>query len=264
MTRIDTINRSMMMRRDAIDQYVAASELSPPEAIALQALTGEARDQPILDLGVGGGRTVGPLRAISSDYVGIDYSPRMVAAAKLRHPDARIEQADACDLSAYPADHFQLVVFSCNGIGMVGHADRLRILASVRRVLRPGGAFVFSNHNPHPNTDRFALPALQLAVNPIRSLVRTARFARSAAVRVANRLRNRRHEVRTAEYAIVNSVCHDYGVMLYVIDHAHQEQQLASAGFALEASYDLEGRPATTATRDDSILYIARKHREAR
>jgi len=259
MTRIDTINRSMMMNRDAIDQYVAASELSPPEQVVFQQLAAEARDQPILDLGVGGGRTVGPLRAISRDYIGIDYSPRMVAAAKQRHPDARIEQADACDLAAYPAGHFQLVVFSCNGIGMVGHADRLRILASVHRVLRPGGAFVFSNHNPHPNTDKFELPALRFDLNPIRTAVRAARFARATAVRVANRLRNRRHEVRTADYAIVNSACHDYGVMLYVIDLEHQQAQLASAGFALETSYDLEGRLATTATRDDSILYVARK-----
>ena len=259
MTRIDTINRSMMMKQDAIDQYVAASELSPPEQVVFQRLATEVRDRPILDLGVGGGRTVGPLRALSRDYIGIDYSPHMVAAAKQRHPDARIDHADARDLAAYPADHFHLVVFSCNGIGMVGHADRLRILASVHRVLRPGGAFVFSNHKPHPNTDKFELPALQLHANPIRTAARMARFVRATAVRVANRWRNRRHEVRTAEYAIVNSVCHDYGVMLYVIALEHQQAQLASAGFVLETSHGLDGQHAAAATRDDSILYVARK-----
>ena len=57
----------------------------------------------------------------------------------------------------------------------------------------------------------------------------------------------------------MNSVCHDYGVMLYVIDLPHQRRQLEAAGFTLEASYDLHGRPAASGNRDDSILYVARK-----
>jgi SAM-dependent methyltransferase len=188
----------------------------------------------------------------------------MVEAARARHPGVRIEHGDATKLAdIFAPGYFQLVVFSCNGLGMASHADRLRILAAVHRILRPGGAFVFSNHNRSSpvHTARFALPALELDLRhrPVRSLVHTARFARDVAARAVNRVRNLRHEIATPDYAIVNGASHNYGVMLYLIDLPRQTRQLTDAGFTLERAYDLGGRMLSGDTVDDSILYVARK-----
>ena len=53
-------------------------------AHAARAAPVVVRGQPILDLGVGGGRTVPLLRAVSSDYVAVDYTPAMGEACRRR------------------------------------------------------------------------------------------------------------------------------------------------------------------------------------
>jgi len=251
-----------MAKGDVVRGYAAQSELSHPETAALDRLAGEARGLPILDLGVGGGRTVSALRAISEDYVGVELSPQMVAACRQRYPEATIELGDARDLGRFVEGHFQLVVFSCNGIGMVDHEARVRILAEVRRVLRPGGAFVFSTHNRRcPDHDAgFRFPALELSWNPLRLLVRSARFASRTVARMRNRRRHLPEERRLADYSVINDVCHDYGTLLYYIDLAAQRRQLADAGYRPDSiAFDLAGREIADDTRDSSILYVARK-----
>jgi SAM-dependent methyltransferase len=117
------------------------------ERAAYAQMADEMRDRPILDLGVGPGRTVGLLKAISSAYVGIDYLEPMVDAARARHPDADIRLGDARDLAAFDSATQALVVFSYHGIDSVGHDDRQRVLSEAWRVLQPGGVFWFSTLN---------------------------------------------------------------------------------------------------------------------
>src|SRR4029077_6207672 len=119
----------------------------PGEQAALQSVRADASNQPILDLGVGPGRTVSLLREISTDYVGLDYTSELVLACRQRYPEVRILHGDARDLSQFSDGSFQLVVFSFNGIDAVNAEDRLTILREARRVLRPGGALLFSTHN---------------------------------------------------------------------------------------------------------------------
>ncbi len=76
-------------------QYAGDDGLQPPEAAALALVEDAVRGQPILDLGVGLGRTTGPLRALGGAYVGIDVSAEMVAACRARHPAADIRRLDA-------------------------------------------------------------------------------------------------------------------------------------------------------------------------
>lgn len=258
---IDRVNRRTMSAPGVVQGYSTRDELSPAETALLDRVREHARGRPILDLGVGGGRTVGPLREISDDYVGIDYSPDMVAACRLRFPGVRIEHGDARDLSAHPSGRFSLVVFSCNGLGMVGHDDRLRVLGEVHRVLAPGGVFAFSTHNRRcPDHDAgFRLPSLELSRNPVRLGMRSLRFARSVVIRAKNRLRHRPLEHRGDDYSIINDVCHDYGTMLYYIDLGAQRRQLERAGFAPGAeAFDLAGNRVEE-TRDSSIAFLARK-----
>jgi len=73
----------------------------PGERAAFECVRADAADQPILDLGVGAGRTVSLLRSISRDYVGLDYTPELVGVCRQKHPGVRIVQGDARDLSQF-------------------------------------------------------------------------------------------------------------------------------------------------------------------
>lgn len=117
------------------------------ERAAYGLVAEEMRDRPILDLGVGPGRTVAMLRSISEDYVGIDYLAPMVDAARGRHPRADIRLGDARELGDFASGSQAMVVFSYHGIDSVGHDDRQRVLAEALRVLEPGGVFWFSTLN---------------------------------------------------------------------------------------------------------------------
>jgi hypothetical protein len=78
-----------------------------------------------------------------------------------------------------------------------------------------------------------------------------------------NRLRYTRHEVRQADYAIINDVCHHYQTMLYFISIDAQKRQLREAGFAGEVCvYDLAGRPVTGACRDGTLAFTVTRSPE--
>jgi SAM-dependent methyltransferase len=103
----------------------------------------------LLDLGVGGGRTTEYLSHIASHYVGVDYSEGMVLACRDKFPGLQFEVADAAELSLFPDNSFDAIVFSFNGIDyLVPDEKRHRCLRECHRLLKPGGKFIFSVHNP--------------------------------------------------------------------------------------------------------------------
>lgn len=253
-----------MADRKIVAGYSRWNELSPPEAAALERIAPEAKGRPILDIGVGGGRTVNALRAVSSDYLGVDYSQAMIDSCRRAYKGVRFEHADARNLSRWADGSFFLAVFSCNGIGMVGHADRLAILREVRRVLVPGGAFLFSTHNRASSdaTAGFQFPDLEPAWNPARMAVRAARFVRRIGVRLRNRRRLRDLAEHGDGYSIINDQCHDYGTMLYYVDLEAQRRQLRDAGFLEDfEAWDLSGAPTDARSTDGSITVLARTPR---
>ncbi|MFO0679446.1 MAG: class I SAM-dependent methyltransferase [Polyangiaceae bacterium] len=259
---VDATNLKTMQDADVVRIYSMWSDLEAAERSAFDALGDAIKGVPILDIGVGGGRTVGPLSRISTDYVGIDNSPAMIAACKRRFPDRRFELADARTLENFGDGAFQLVVFSCNGIGMVAHQDRLAILRQVHRVLAKGGHFVFSNHNQRSERHDagFVFPDFERTLNPAAFAVRAARFLRQTLRRARNRNRLRPSDLRGPDYSIINDACHDYGTMLYYISPAKQAEQLASVGFSgVLHRFGLDGRSVGEDARDDSVLYVARK-----
>jgi ubiquinone/menaquinone biosynthesis C-methylase UbiE len=102
----------------------------------------------VLDLGVGGGRTAGPLSKIASCYVGLDYSQGMVAICRARDPRLELHHGDATDLSRFENRHFDAVVFLATGVDYIRtDEDRVKCLREVARVSKPGGVFVVSSHN---------------------------------------------------------------------------------------------------------------------
>lgn len=259
---IDRINLRTMRDPAVVAHYARPWGLSPAEEATFARVAPLARGRRILDIGVGGGRTVEALRAISEDYLGIDYSADMVEACRRRFPQARFEFADARALDGIADGSVGLAVFACNGIGMVSHADRLRILREVRRVLEPGGLFVFSTHNRNsPEFARgFRLPSFEWSWHPLRAAVRSLRFCGELALRWRNRRHFQPFEVHAPDYAIINDQCHHYGTMLYYVTLEQQRRQLTDAGFDPDAeAFDLAGLPIRDDSPHDSITLIARK-----
>lgn len=257
---IDDINKKTMQA--AVAEYGGMAALSPPERAALIACADDVRGKPILDLGVGAGRTVEALNAISADYIGVDYVEEMVAFCRKRFPDVRFEHADARSLTQFQDHSFALVVFACNGISMVDHTGRLAIFKEVYRLLEPGGFFIFSTYNRDNARYKtfFQFPAFSFTNNPIKLAVRSVRFFAHTAVRAINRIRFKHHEQQNPEYAIINDVCHDYATMLYYISPDGQQGQLEAAGFLPGSTVlDLTGHVVTGNTQDDSLTYLARK-----
>jgi SAM-dependent methyltransferase len=261
---IDQINLRTLRSSAAVASNCKYGPLPAQERAMIERVATEFRGAPVLDLGVGGGRSVRSLLKVSDDYLGLDASAEMIIVCRKRFPWIRFANADLRSLKMIADNSVGMVVFSCNGISLSSHEDRLAILREVRRVLRPGGAFLFTtyNRNSPEAVAGFAWPAFPGSVNPLKLLVRLQRFARDSLLSLTNRLRYARHEQHNAQYALINSARHNHGVMLYYITLAQQRQQLVDCGFAANAEVlDREGLHAIQDTRSNSLAFIARKLR---
>ncbi len=106
----------------------------------------------LLDLGCGAGRTTFALRGLGyGKIVGLDLTPVLVREAMGHAARSGVSipfrVGDACCLP-FPDRTFAGCLFSFNGLmGIPRRAERVRALAEVRRVLAPGGVFVFTTHD---------------------------------------------------------------------------------------------------------------------
>ncbi|MFZ0585388.1 MAG: class I SAM-dependent methyltransferase [Candidatus Sulfotelmatobacter sp.] len=145
--RLEDPNLRAYNKSEVAAHYASLDYLSPCE----QALFEEFLKQgdAILDLGVGGGRTTPYLSGLASRYVGVDYAPKMVAACREKFPQLEFLVADATNLALLPDGSFDSVVMAFNGIdALVPSEARRRCLAEIHRILKKGGVFIFSSHNP--------------------------------------------------------------------------------------------------------------------
>jgi SAM-dependent methyltransferase len=244
--------------RDVVSSYAVYHELDAAEQTVFQKIGAKFKGKAILDLGVGGGRTTAALLQISTNYLGVDYVPEMVAACRARFPHARFEYADARSMPELSDCSFDVIVFACNGVSMVDHDGRVAILREARRLLAKGGVFVFSTYNRHSDECErgYTLPEFSLTKHPVKLAGRSARFVVHAVYSLINRLRYRRHEVHAEDYAMINDRCHHYATMLYYIGVEKQIEQLKSAGFeSAPLIYGLQGGLVGPTSRDNSLTY---------
>lgn len=235
MHRMETINRKTWENTWSVREYGRNEGfLDEGERLAFEAAL-QPRGRRILDIGVGGGRTAA-LLAPGNDYIGIDYTARMVDKARANHPDLSFEHMDARDLSVFTDGSFDLVFFSFNGIDSVDPVGRVQILQEAHRVLSPGGAFVFSTF--HRDWRGFeSLPdyrKVEWTMDPFRLGFRLYRFVEGGILKAIRLRRHRSLEVRAEDHAILMHAAHDFGIMVHTTTRIHLLTQLKEAGFTGE------------------------------
>jgi len=237
---LDRVNRPTWARPSTVRLYERMHGWTDPgEEAAVNHVAREMRDRPVLDIGVGGGRTTELLLPVSRNYIGVDYTPEMVQACRARHPGVRIEQMDARDLGAFADGQFALVMFSFNGIDAVDMAGRVQVLREVRRVLQPGGVFLFSAHNQlGPGLHERPRLHVPFSWNPVKLGWRVLKMAGALPLALANHWRYKPLDETHGDWAIANAAAHDFGVVIVYTTLAAQKRQLQEAGFRCEAVYD--------------------------
>ncbi len=250
----DEVN-GLLYRSAALVPLYATIQLHPPEAIALVHYREEIQGCRVLDMGCGAGRLTTYLRLLTDDYSGLDISPHMIAYCRQRFPELSFFQGDIRQLPF--ADGCFATVFAVfNLFDIVAHDDRLKVLAEVHRVLKPGGLLIFSAHNRNWATATQG-PQLDFRLNPLAQLRCVRQYLREMANH--RRIKPRQHVEK--DYALWNDAGHDYAVLHYYIDRDTQSRQLAGAGFRLLECLDELGR--TLGPQDDdsaysSLHYVAR------
>ena len=260
---LDRINRHAYQQRGVLRQFGSASGwLEPGEREAVLSVGDVARGAPILDIGIGGGRTAPLMREISTDYVGIDYTPEMVELARGRFPDLTFQQMDARNL-AFDAGRFQLVTFSYNGIDSVDLAGRQAILREVHRVLRPGGHFVFSALNHDAAAQARHWPDWSVFRGTGLDPRRLVRAAAKLVVGGVNRLRRAAMTRDDGEVAMGTISAHNFALVTVFTSPSAQVRQLRAAGFAVDAIFAPDGQRMPVDGMGDATApwyhFVARK-----
>jgi len=263
---MEEINRAAWQSKANVKWFARLEGWTDPgEEAAFESIAAEVRGQPILDLGVGAGRTLPLLRKLSVDYTAIDYTPALVAECRKKYPDARVLSGDARDLSRFGAATFKLVVFSFNGIDAVNPGDRVTVLGEVHRVLKSGGLFWFSAHNKegpgHGEPFRLGIDKTR---NPAKLLMRTLRALKDAPLAARNHRRYSRLNEEQDGYSIMNAAAHNHGLLIHYITLQAQCDDLERAGFAADPEVFDSVRGRRVEKGDDTshawwLHYVARK-----
>jgi|SRR6185437_8746725 len=260
MRAAESINAEVWSSRKVLGQFAARDGyIDPAEELLLARLTTSAAGRPILDVGMGAGRTI-PLLATAGDgYVAVDYLPEMVELARSLHPGVRIEQADARDLSAFADGSFGAVFFSYNGIDGIAHEDRAAVHRAAMRVLEPGGTYLYSTHN----LDYCAAglpPWHRLNLD----LDNGPRAMLACAVRMPQRARSYQHlrplTSRGEGWAVLVGSGYDFTVLWHHVTPAEAAAELERAGFVSPVEiFDATGgtvSPRSSDTENSPWLYL--------
>jgi SAM-dependent methyltransferase len=244
----DGLNRAVWAEPHALNSYAAAEGFTDRgEQAIYERLRARLSAEVILDLGVGGGRTVPLLTPFARRYVALDYTPHMVDACRRRFPEIDVSVGDARDLSRFSEATFDLVAFSFNGIDAVDHEGRDHVLRGVWRVLKPGGLFWFSTLNITGLGLRLRpwIPEWQPARDGrLRFAYDNARMLARIPRRLLNYARVRPLFRCGAGWSIDTLSAHDYNLLVHYTSLPRQRDELSEHGFTIELVLDSgQGEP---------------------
>jgi SAM-dependent methyltransferase len=243
MSSSERINAEVWSSREVLDIIGARDGyIDAGERALLERLAAQAHGRAILDIGVGGGRTIPLLAPHSDGYVAVDYLPEMVALARSQHPGVRVEAADARELAQFASGSFAGVFFSFNGIDGLAHEDREAVHRAALRVLAPGGSYLLSTHNlGYVSAGRAPWHPLAWDVhNGPRAML-------ACAYRMPRRSRSFRrlapHTRRGEDWAVLVGSGYDFSVLWHHVGAAEATGELQRAGFAPAELFGSDGRP---------------------
>ena len=118
---------------------------------AIRQLFPFTANKKILDVGCGGGGITNILSEISTDIIGVDFSPAAIEFAKNRYPHLEMRVMDALDLRKNFAENSFEVVVACDVIEHMDDQDGF--MKNCRAVLGDGGYLIISTDlNGEPGT----------------------------------------------------------------------------------------------------------------
>ena len=236
----------------------------PGEREALTSVASRVRGVPMLDIGVGAGRTAPFGQLMTDDYVAVDFSPDMVRACAAAHPDVDVRVGDARDLSDFADASFGFVMFSFNGLDAVGHDDRAKALRAMIRVLRPGGILLYSTLNKDGRSYGEVPWQLHRRDESLRlSARRAASFALHApekAVRTKRALRNyREHRTQIEthdDWAIGPLAAHEFRLAVHFITLGGLRRELSGLDVDLVRIFTSSGQSVESSNEHSGADYF--------
>lgn len=101
----------------------------------------------VLDLGCGNGRFFEFLKDKDINYIGVDFSERLIEIAKKKYPKVKFQVADALNLP-FPNNYFDKIY----SIAVLHHIPseqfRMQFLEEARRILKPNGFLILTVWKP--------------------------------------------------------------------------------------------------------------------
>lgn len=228
-------NKNTYEAEGIVKRYSAQNMLFKPEESILKLLKNKLKNMRVLDIGVGGGRTAYHFAPLAKEYVGIDYSKKMIDACKKRFSNCQksisFELCDVRHMDKFKEGYFGFILVSANGLDYMPHKDRLQALQEIRRIGAKGGFFCLSSHNIQTISK---LMSLELSFSPLKMLRNLIRY-------ILLRLFNRNlKKLKNNKYAIVNDGAHQFRLTTYYIQPKEQIKQLSALGFRNIKVYSLE------------------------
>jgi ubiquinone/menaquinone biosynthesis C-methylase UbiE len=221
---IDSFNKKVNELEDVVNSMLTQETLQKPEETILNLFKSKLNGMKMLDIGVGTGRTTLHFEKLVKEYIGIDYSERMIEACRKKFSGKGIafEVCDARNMDMFKNENFDFILFSYNGLDCISHEDRIKALAEIRRVSAPGAYFVFSTHNIQSIRELFKFNMSANIKLLILSLIRFCKL----------RIKNKNYkELSLRDYAIFTDGAQNFRVLLYYIKPASQVRQLNLLGF---------------------------------
>ncbi len=102
----------------------------------------------ILDLGCGNGRLLKVIQSAGKkyEYVGVDFSDKLLEQARQLFPDEHFEQADMARLN-FPENSFDVICLIASFHHLDSKKEREDLLNNIYRWLKPGGVLFMTNWN---------------------------------------------------------------------------------------------------------------------
>lgn len=210
---------------DIVEYYTQLKDLQPPETTIFNILCDILPGMSMLDIGVGAGRTTPYFAGLVKEYIGIDYSEKMISRCRERFAGAtenvHFRVCDVRSMAMFDDSSFDLVWFSFNGLDNMPHSDRLVALKEIYRIGKPGSYFCFSTHNLQ-YINQLGMRQ-QLYWKPGAMLKRLKDWAQLSFV-YNNPIQILK--LMGANYAFINDGAHDYRLKQYYITPSEQLSQL--------------------------------------